>query len=173
MVDFEDLSKAKELFAGCDVGYCAMGSARSEHGKEVFLKVDYEYTMSVAKIAKEQGCKQYHLISSMNASTTSKILYLKIKGKVEAEIGELGFDQFYIYRPALILRGEKTRAVEKAYGWMIKPVTCFKPEWGQVSIEVLAKSAIKKSENFGDDGTTKVNILENADIHKVAKELTV
>ena len=172
IVDFEDLSKSQELFVGCDVGYCAMGTARSEEGTKQFIKVDYDYTMSVAKIAKEQGCRQFHLISSDSASKTSKFLYLKIKGKVEAEIEELGFDQFFVYRPALILRGEKSRAVERIYSYIIKPVTSFKPEWGQVSIEVVAKSMVKKSECFGVEGTDKVTILANADIHKVAKELT-
>ena len=165
------MSKSKELFAGCDVGYCAIGCSVNESEKDLYLKVDYEYTMSVAKFAKEEGCKQYLLISAMGAST-SNIFYLKIKGKVDAEVAHLGFDQCFIYRPGLILRGDRSRVVEKVYGCFIKPVTVFKPEWGQVSVEVLTKSILKKTEFFGTELSDKVTVLENADIHKVSKELT-
>ena len=142
-----------------------------ESGSSGFIKVDYDYIMSVAKLAKEQGCKQFHLISSVGADKKSKILYSQIKGKTEEEIADLGFDQFIIYRPALLLRGEKARGVEKFYAAIIKPVTIFKPERGQVSSEAVAKSMVQQSQCFGVEGTEKRVLVTNGIIHKLAKEL--
>lgn len=171
VVDFEDLSKSSDLFSGCDVGYCGLGTTRSESGASGFVKVDYDYTIAVAKLSKEQGCKQFHLISSVGADQKSLVLYRQIKGKVEDEITQLGFDQLMIYRPGLLLRGQKSRGVEKFFGAIMKPVTFFKPEAGQVSSEVVAKCMIKKSECFGVEGTEKVTLMTNANIHQIAREL--
>ena len=153
------------------MGYCGLGTTRRDSGATGFVKVDYDYIMAVAKLAKEQGCKQFHLISAVGASKSSPVLYTQIKGKVEAEVTDLGFDQLFIYRPGLLLRGEKTRLGEKVYGALMKPVTIFKPEAGQVSVEVVAKSMLKKSELYGVGETEKMTLLTNADIHKVSKEL--
>ena len=67
--------------------------------KEGFRKVDYDYTVGVAKLAKKNGCKEFHLVSSAGANKDSSLLYTKTKGEAEVAIGELGFEKYSIYRP--------------------------------------------------------------------------
>ena len=148
-----------------------MGTTRRDAGASGFVKVDYDYIMGVAKISKDQGCKQFHLISSTGANKNSPFLYPQIKGKVEAEVTDLGFDQLFIYRPALILRGEKGRFGEKVSAAFLKPITYFKPDLLQVSTEIVARSMIKNSETYGVEGAEKMTLLTNTSIHQVAKDL--
>lgn len=52
-----------------------------------------------AKLAKKNGVKQFHLVSSAGADKDSMFLYPSIKGKAEEDIRKLDFDYFGIYRP--------------------------------------------------------------------------
>ena len=67
--------------------------------KDGFIKVDYDYVVNSAKIAKKNGVKQFHLVSSAGANKDAMFLYPSIKGKAEEEIKKLEFDYFGIYRP--------------------------------------------------------------------------
>ncbi len=43
------------------------------------MKVDYEYTLNSAKVAKEMGCKCFNLVSSKGADSGSMFLYMSTK----------------------------------------------------------------------------------------------
>lgn len=68
------------------------------------MKVDHDYVLNVAKAAKENGCEQFHLVSSTGANKDSWFLYPKTKGLVEEHVGELSFQRFSIYRPGLVYK---------------------------------------------------------------------
>ena len=67
--------------------------------KEGFRKVDYDYIVGVAKLAKKNGCKEFHLVSSDGANKDSSFLYMKTKGEAEDAISQLEFEKYSIYRP--------------------------------------------------------------------------
>lgn len=50
-------------------------------------------------MAKKNGCKQFHLVSSTGANKDSSFLYPKTKGEAEEVISNLGFEKTAIYRP--------------------------------------------------------------------------
>lgn len=50
-------------------------------------------------MAKKNGCKQFHLVSSTGADKNSMFLYPKTKGEAEEAVGALNFDQASFYRP--------------------------------------------------------------------------
>ena len=66
----------------------------------MFRRVDYDYVFETAKLAKKNGCKQFHLVSSMGANASSYLLYPKTKGEIEAAVSALEFDFCAHYRPA-------------------------------------------------------------------------
>ncbi|GLD55805.1 oxidoreductase HTATIP2 isoform X1 [Lates japonicus] len=103
VVDFEKLDDYAAAFQGHDVGYCCLGTTRAKAGAEGFVRVDHDYVLKSAELAKAGGCTQFHLESSRGADKTSNFLYLKVKGQVEAEIEALGFDRYAIYRPGVLL----------------------------------------------------------------------
>ena len=44
-----------------------------------FYKVDHNYVVNTAKLAKDGGCKQFHLVSSTGANRNSSFLYPRTK----------------------------------------------------------------------------------------------
>ncbi|XP_070817072.1 oxidoreductase HTATIP2 isoform X2 [Chaetodon trifascialis] len=103
VVDFEKLDDHAAAFQGHDVGYCCLGTTRAKAGVEGFIRVDHDYVLKSAELAKSGGCTQFHLESSRGADKNSNFLYLKVKGQVEADIEALGFDRYAIYRPGVLL----------------------------------------------------------------------
>ena len=102
VIDFDKLDDLKQEFAGFEQGFNCLGSTRTHHGTEMFLKVDKEYTIKVAQIAKEGGCKHYHLVSSMGASK-SRNLYTNTKWEAEEATIACNFDRVSIYQPGMIM----------------------------------------------------------------------
>ena len=50
-------------------------------------------------MAKKNGVKQFHLVSSSGANKDSYLLYPQVKGQAEEAIKELDFERYFIYRP--------------------------------------------------------------------------
>ena len=67
--------------------------------KGPFYKVDYEYTLSIAKKAEEVGATSISLVSAVGANQNSKSFYLKTKGDLEEEIKKLRFKTINIFQP--------------------------------------------------------------------------
>tara|TARA_Y100001978_G_scaffold53058_1_gene47613 strand:- start:314 stop:955 length:642 start_codon:yes stop_codon:yes gene_type:complete len=134
--------------------------------KKLFKKVDLDLVTQVAKKAKQIGIKNVSVISSVAASDKSLNYYLKIKGQMENNLRELGFDQLNIIQPSHML-GER----EKPIGHDVKlfeditnitgnflfgPLAKFK----NVEAEKIATLMIKKS----TEGTNGVNFYSRLDI---------
>ncbi|CAD6191743.1 unnamed protein product [Caenorhabditis auriculariae] len=121
-VNFDELEKSGDSFEGIDVGFCALGTTRAKSGADGFVKVDHDYVVNTAKLAKEHGVKQFVLISSAGANECSPFLYPKTKGQVEKEIAEIGFEKLVIIRPGLIEAPRpETRVMESIAKFVIKP----------------------------------------------------
>jgi len=67
--------------------------------KNSFYKVDYEYTLSIAKKAKEAGAASISLVSAVGANKDSASFYLKTKGDLEEAVIKLNFSKINIYQP--------------------------------------------------------------------------
>ena len=92
IVDFNKLSDFKNKIIGDDV-YCTIGTTIKKAGsQDAFTKVDLEYPLSIAKIAKENGAKHFLLMSSLGANAASGNFYLKTKGALENNLRDLNFD---------------------------------------------------------------------------------
>ncbi len=67
--------------------------------KKPFYRVDYEYTLNIAKKSLDAGAKSISLVSAVGANTNSKSFYLKTKGELEEEIKKLSFETINIFQP--------------------------------------------------------------------------
>ncbi|XP_050969891.1 oxidoreductase HTATIP2 [Labeo rohita] len=166
VVDFEKLDEYAEAFQGHDVGYCCLGTTKAKAGAEGFVRVDHDYVLKSAELAKAGGCSHFHLESSKGADKTSSFLYLKTKGQVEAEIEDLGFERFSIYRPAVLLvNREESRPAE----WVAqKFLGAFSSVFPTMSIPITAVARAMVV-NTLKDGEQKVEILENKAICNLGK----
>jgi uncharacterized protein YbjT (DUF2867 family) len=105
IVDFDNLSERD--FAGpCDI-FCALGTTIRKAGSQAaFRRVDFEYPLAAARLARQAGARQFVLVSSVGADPASKNFYLRTKGELEQEIVKLGFQAVHIFRPSVLL-GER------------------------------------------------------------------
>ncbi|MBK5278763.1 MAG: oxidoreductase [Bacteroidia bacterium] len=109
VVDFDQLSEYSNRLIS-DVVFCCLGTTMKQAGSQAaFRKVDFEYPLEVARIAKGLEAKQYHLVTALGASKKSSFYYNKVKGEVEEAILELGFESYHIFRPSF-LSGERTES---------------------------------------------------------------
>ncbi len=106
VVDFENLTAYREHVRVDDL-FCCLGTTIKKAGsKEAFRRVDYAYPQQLAQLAKEEGVKNFLLITAMGANAASNIFYSRVKGEVEADIRSLNLPALHIFRPSLLL-GER------------------------------------------------------------------
>ena len=109
IMEFEDLEKV-EAKVGADHVFCCLGTTMKKAGsKEAFRKVDYEYPLRLAKIAKINGAKHFILVTAQGANPNSIFFYNRVKGEREDEIKKIGFDNCTVIHPALILGDRKEK----------------------------------------------------------------
>ena len=95
-----DIDLAHEIF-------CCLGTTmKKAKTKEQFEKVDFEYPLNVASLAKNRGIEHFIVISAMGASEKAVAYYSRVKGKLEKELIKLEFKRLSIIRPSL-LTGER------------------------------------------------------------------
>lgn len=114
IVDFDELHKYRELFQGTDVFCCLGTTIKVAKTKEEFRKVDYEYPVEAARIAKENGTEKFLIVSSMGADSKSFFFYSRVKGDVEESLFKVNLPSLHIFRPSLLLgKREEFRFGEK------------------------------------------------------------
>ena len=90
-----------------DIAISALGTTIAKAGsRDAFDRIDRRAVVDFARAAKAAGARQMIVISSVGADPGSRSFYLATKGRMEQEIGLLGFDRFDIVRPGL-LRGDR------------------------------------------------------------------
>lgn len=106
IVDFERLHNYDELFRVTDVFCCLGTTIKKAKTKEAFRKVDYEYPVEAAKLAKKNGAEKFLIVTAMGANSKSRIFYNRVKGEVEDDIRKVNLPSLHIFRPSLLL-GER------------------------------------------------------------------
>lgn len=113
VIDFENLKKYKDIIQG-DVAFSCLGTTLREAGsKNAQWRVDHDYQLEFASIAKDNGVESFVLLSAFGANAKSSFFYNKMKGTLEQNIRELNFRQFVILHPGGIERPNSTRKGEK------------------------------------------------------------
>uniref|UniRef100_A0A146W876 Protein HTATIP2 n=1 Tax=Fundulus heteroclitus TaxID=8078 RepID=A0A146W876_FUNHE len=167
VVDFEKLDDYAAAFKGHDVGYCCLGTTRAKAGADGFVRVDHDYVLKSAELAKAGGCTQFHLESSRGADKNSNFLYLKVKGQVEADIEALGFDRLAIYRPGVLLVDrQESRPAEWLTRKFFGAVSAVCSSSMSIPIQAVAKAMVS---NTLLQPEQKPEILENKDIASLGK----
>lgn len=103
IVDFENLFNYRNYFKVDDVFCCLGTTIKKAKTKETMLRVDVDYPLILARLAKEMGAKQFLVISSIGANRNSFIWYTRMKGLLEEQLKEVGFSSLHILRPSLLL----------------------------------------------------------------------
>ncbi|GGA22037.1 NAD-dependent epimerase/dehydratase family protein [Psychrobacillus lasiicapitis] len=94
-----DLEIADDLF-------CCLGTTmKKAKTRENFEKVDLEYPLRIASLAKKRGIPNFHVISAAGSSSKSPFFYSRTKGRMEQELIDLKLPHLSIFRPSLLTGG--------------------------------------------------------------------
>jgi len=110
LVDFEALPEDAAWWKA-DLTLCALGTTlRQAKSKAGFYRVDHDYVLAAAKLARRAGTSTFGFVSSLGADASSRLFYLKVKGETEQALGTLGFVSLVIVRPSLLIGGTRANA---------------------------------------------------------------
>ncbi|CAN1573399.1 hypothetical protein MCETHM1_03444 [Flavobacteriaceae bacterium] len=93
-----------------DVLISCMGTTIKKAGSaDLFEAIDFTLPLYLAKELWNQGCSSATIISAVGANPFSRFLYTKTKGKMEIEMGKIGFKSLSIIRPSFIVGDRKEK----------------------------------------------------------------
>nr|WP_067056941.1 NAD(P)H-binding protein [Mucilaginibacter sp. L294] len=108
VINFDELHKHAEVIKGHAVFSC-LGTTKSQTpDKKLYRKIDYDYPLQLAQIAKQNGVDQYHVVTALGANKNSSTFYLKLKGELEDELQKQELKTLHIYQPSMLM-GERER----------------------------------------------------------------
>ncbi|KAA0959051.1 oxidoreductase [Planococcus kocurii] len=122
ITDFDKLDDYADYFTVDDV-YCCLGTTIKKAGsQEAFKKVDYDYPLKMAELAKSHQVKNFLVITALGADSNSKVFYSRTKGQLQLNLKKTGLTALHIFQPSLLL-GERQefRLGEKA-ATLLSPV---------------------------------------------------
>jgi uncharacterized protein YbjT (DUF2867 family) len=103
LTDFEHLDERADVFR-VDQVFCALGTTMRLAGtQDRFKRVDHDYPLQAAQLSRAGGATHYLLVSALGANPASRIFYNRVKGETEADITRVGFPNFTIARPSLLV----------------------------------------------------------------------
>jgi uncharacterized protein YbjT (DUF2867 family) len=125
IVDFDTMdaqtTEARSVF-------CCLGTTIKRAGsQEAFVKVDHDYVLSLAGVARKSGAHNFLVISSIGANPASENFYLRTKGTMEDDVKAVGIPAVSILRPSFLMghRDEKrtgetiAKAIMTIFGFML------------------------------------------------------
>lgn len=150
VVDFDHLDQHQSEING-HVLFCCLGTTRKKTpDREVYRKIDHDYPLQLAQIAKKNCMAHYHLVSALGANASSSIFYTRLKGEVEADIERVDMPSLHIYRPSLLTGARsEDRKEERFMAALMKFVNLFL--WGSlckyrsIPAETVARAMCKQS----------------------------
>jgi Predicted nucleoside-diphosphate-sugar epimerases len=170
LIDFERLPEFASLFKAQDV-FCCLGTTIKKAGsQEAFYKIDFTYAHESARIAQQNGAKQFLLVSALGADAGSRIFYNRVKGELEAAVSLLPFKGTQIFRPSLLLgqraefrRGEQiAEKAAKIFSFaFIGPLKKYRP--------IHARDVARAMLSVAKEEPSGVNIFESEKIHALAQ----
>lgn len=123
VVDFDRLEDYKNEIMG-DVAFSCMGTTLKAAGsKDAQWKVDYDYQLKFAELAKANNIPVFVLVSAINATAGSSVFYSRMKGQLEEAVIRLAFEQTKIFQPSILIRPDSDRPGEKIATFLMKGIS--------------------------------------------------
>ncbi|MEK3874977.1 oxidoreductase [Paenibacillus sp. FSL M7-0420] len=170
-VDWDRLEQYSEQFAGVYAVFCCLGTTIKQAGsQEQFERVDLEYPLAAAALAKEHNVKQFLAVSSMGASAKSRTFYSRTKGRTEEGLIAAGFHGLHLFRPSLLL-GDRAefRLGERAAAVLMKALD-FAMAFKAAKFRAIPAATVARAMmNIALADTGGVHIYTNEVIHVIGK----
>lgn len=177
LVDFDRIDEFEDLFDVDSVICCLGTTIRQAGSKAAFRRVDYDYSLECAQLARSRDAKAFYLVSAVGADPGSLFFYNRVKGELEQQLQRLEFNHLSIYQPSLLL-GERTefRLGEKL---AVKMSGVFSPllagnasRYKPIRAQTVAQAMVNECCRVGADPKVarRVNYYEYDQIVMMAKQ---
>jgi uncharacterized protein YbjT (DUF2867 family) len=158
-----DFSNLHDLQIPCEACFCCLGSTMAKAGsKEAFYVIDHDYPVNLAKGVHDAGSRRFFVISAMGANASSSIFYNRVKGEMERDLQQLGFETLAIFRPGLLMGPRKEKrtgeAIARKLFAIINPI--LPSAYKGVQAESVAQAMLHSSISLG----VGFIVLENKDL---------
>lgn len=164
IMDYNKLPNSAEWWRA-DAVLCALGTTIKQAGsKQQFRHVDYQYVMQSAQLARSVGTSCFVLNSSLGADASASNFYLKVKGELERDLSELGFQSLTIIRPSLLDAGQRpeVRLGEQIGLWFSKRLSIIIPKrYLPISTENVAHAMLSAA----IEAKPGLHIIESEHLH--------
>jgi uncharacterized protein YbjT (DUF2867 family) len=144
VVDFEAPESWSSLVKG-EVAFSSLGTTRKQAGSLAGQKkVDYDYQLAFAKAAASNGVATYVLVSASSADPRSRIFYTRLKGELDRDVQQLGFERIRIMRPSLLGGRPQPRRGERLGSTLLGAVNALgiARKYREIPGSVVAKAMI-------------------------------
>jgi uncharacterized protein YbjT (DUF2867 family) len=166
--DYDSLAGLKSEIEADEV-FIALGTTKAKSPVEAeYYKVDHDYPVLAASIAKEKGAKSVFLVTAVDANPDAKFFYVRTKGET---VIALNFEHTNIFRPSMIVgdRNENRSLLEGAlmkFWPMLNPLLGWKDgKYKGITGDDVAKAMIRSAKNQ----TEKLKIYQWKEMHDLLK----
>jgi uncharacterized protein YbjT (DUF2867 family) len=167
--DYHSLADLKSEIAADEV-FIALGTTKAKSPVEAeYYKVDHDYPVLAARIAKERGAKSVFLVTAVDANPNAKFFYVRTKGETERDVIALNFEHTNVFRPSMIVgnRNENRSLLEGAlmkFWPALNPLLAWKDgKYRGITGEDVAKAMMMSAKNQSD----KLKIYEWKEMHEL------
>ena len=167
--DCDSLPDLKTEIAADEV-FIALGTTKAKSPVEAeYYKVDHDYPVLAARIAKERGAKSVFLVTAVDANPNAKFFYVRTKGETERDVIALNFEHTNIFRPSMIVgdRNENRSPLEDVlmkFWPALNPLLAWKDgKYKGITGEDVAKAMIISAKNQAE----KIKIYQWKEMHEL------
>ena len=128
-----DFTKLPDPLPAVDDVFIALGTTIKVAGSEAaFRRVDFDHVVATARAARAAGARRLAVVSALGADPNSRVFYNRVKGDMQAAVGQLGYESVVIAQPSLLLGdraslGQPTRSAEVWIARLLDPVMTLVP----------------------------------------------
>jgi len=168
VVDFDKLDNYASAITGKAIFSCLGTTRKKTPDLTAYRKIDHDYPVKLAQLAKANGVDQFHLVSSIGADSSASNFYTKMKGEIEDDIQKVGLKSLHIYQPSFLTGDRKEyRLAEKIIiplAKVIDPLLVGSwKKYRSISAEIVAmamyKQSLQKDEGVFIHPSDKIKLL--------------
>jgi len=161
VIDYDRPDANSDVF-DVDAVICALGTTIRKAGSQAaFRKVDYDYPLRIAGIARRHGASHFAIVTAIGADPHARTFYSRVKGDVEDGLKKLDYPVLTIVRPSFLM-GERSES--RPLESIARRVGLHLPlKWRSISVERVARALV--TEVLSGD-TRGVNVIENDALHR-------
>ncbi|MGB0403939.1 MAG: NAD-dependent epimerase/dehydratase family protein [Salibacteraceae bacterium] len=154
--DFSEFESVKDSLKGYDAAYCCMGVSAASLSELEYTKLTYDFTMALAKVLLKLSPMMtlvYVSGQGTDSSEKGKLMWARVKGKLENDLLKIGFKGAYMYRPGGIIPLKGIQPSSKLYRVLINNL-----KWLLYLIKWISPNSIV---NTAQIGLSMINVAKN------------